>query len=100
MDIKVAGSNELPLEILLVEDNLDHATLVLRTLEEHHISNRVHHVRDGEQALDYLFRDGRYTDSSLYPEPQLILLDLRLPKVDGMEVLERIKQHKRLKKRR
>ena len=81
-----------PLRILLVEDNPDHAELVLRGLEDHHVGNDLVHVPDGEEALDYLFRRGRYGDPGLSPRPDLVLLDLRLPKVDGLEVLRQIKE--------
>ncbi len=80
-----------PLNILLVEDNLDHAELAMRNLDDALIANRIVHVEDGEQALDYLYNRGRYTDSKLCPKPHLMLLDLRLPKVDGLEVLEKVK---------
>ncbi|NQU64582.1 MAG: response regulator [SAR324 cluster bacterium] len=80
-----------PLVILLVEDNEDHAELVKRSFENHRIANNIHHVVDGEEALDYLFRKEKYADPSSSPIPHLILLDLRLPKVDGLEVLQEIR---------
>ncbi len=80
-----------PLVILLVEDNQAHAELVLRSFEDHRIANVIHHVSDGEAALDYLFRRGAYADPTQSPRPHVILLDLRLPKIDGLEVLKEIK---------
>ncbi len=81
-----------PLVILLVEDNQDHAEMILRNLQEHRVANQIFHVKDGEAALDYLFQRGLYADPDEHPRPHLILLDLRLPKIDGLEVLQRIKQ--------
>jgi two-component system response regulator len=80
-----------PLHILLVEDNEAHAELVIRGLRDQQVANRIHHVSDGEKALDYLFRRGAYTDPVQNPRPNLILLDLRLPRVDGLDVLRTIK---------
>lgn len=77
--------------ILLVEDNQAHAELVSRSFEEHRIANVIHHVSDGEAALDFVFRRGAYADPKQSPRPHLILLDLRLPKIDGSEVLRTIK---------
>ncbi len=86
-----------PVRILLVEDNDAHTKLILRTFREDRLSNPVHCVRDGEEALDYLFRRGKYVNPALSPRPDLILLDLKLPKVDGIEVLRQIKTDKSLK---
>ena len=83
--------NGEPLIILLVEDNPDHAELIVRSFEEHRIVNQIFHVMDGAQALDYLFHKGAYTDPQSSPRPHVILLDLRLPKIDGLEVLQQIK---------
>lgn len=80
-----------PLHILLVEDNEDHAELVIRSMRDHQVANMIHHVPDGEKALDYLFNRGAYTDTGENPRPNLILLDLRLPRVDGLEVLKTVK---------
>ena len=80
-----------PLCILLVEDNPDHAELAIRNLSEAGLVNRVFHVEDGEAALDYLNSRGEYADKSAFPRPHLVLLDLRLPKVDGIEVLKQVK---------
>jgi len=80
-----------PALILLVEDNPAHAELIIRGLEEGRVTNRIVHVSDGEEALNYLFRRGNYTDPETSPRPHLILLDLRLPKVDGLEVLKEIR---------
>lgn len=80
-----------PLHILLVEDNEDHAELVIRGLRDHQVANAIHHVSDGEKALDYLFNRGIYTDAAKNPRPNLVLLDLRLPRVDGLDVLRTIK---------
>jgi CheY-like chemotaxis protein len=90
--------NGEPLVILLVEDNPDHTELIKRNLEEHRILNKIHHVSDGEAALDYLFRRGSYADPKISPRPHLILLDLRIPKIDGLEVLKEIKNSGSLKK--
>jgi len=80
-----------PIVILLVEDDPAHAEIVRRNFENSLIANRVIHVSDGQEALDYMFRAGRYSDPVTAPRPGLILLDLRLPKVDGLEVLNSIK---------
>lgn len=87
-----------PLTILLVEDNPDHADLVMRSLEDHKMSNRIYHVSDGEAALDYLHRRGKYSDPESSPVPHVVLLDLRLPKVDGLEVLKNIRENNKLAK--
>ncbi len=80
-----------PINILLVEDNEDHAALIKRNFSEHRVANNIHHVFDGEAALDYLFHKGDYSDPAASPKPNVILLDLRLPKIDGLEVLQKIK---------
>lgn len=80
-----------PLIILLVEDNPDHAELIVRSFEEHRVANKIFHVLDGEAALDYLFHRGVYAAAQSSPRPHVILLDLRLPKIDGLEVLKEIK---------
>ncbi len=89
--------DESMLNILLVEDNEDHAELIMRSLEDQQIKSHVFHVTDGEQALDYLFHRGEYSQVEKYPRPNLILLDLRLPKVDGLGVLKEIKQAEELR---
>jgi two-component system, response regulator len=80
-----------PLHILLVEDNEAHAELVIRGMRDQQVANKIHHVIDGEKALDYLFNRGEYTDTIKNPRPNLVLLDLRLPRVDGLDVLRTIK---------
>ncbi len=80
-----------PLTVLLVEDDPDHAELVTFALQDQQVANTVYHVPDGQAALDYLFRRGDYAEPDKSPRPHLILLDLRLPKVDGLEVLKEIK---------
>ncbi|MDO9549917.1 MAG: response regulator [Methanoregula sp.] len=80
-----------PLHILLVEDNEAHAELVIRGMRDQQVANKIHHVVDGEKALDYLFNRGEFADPVENPRPNLVLLDLRLPRVDGLEVLKSIK---------
>ena len=80
-----------PVNILFAEDNSAHAKLVLRTLSQHEIANDTIHVSDGEAALEYLHQRGPFADERKSPRPDVILLDLRLPKRDGMEVLREIK---------
>ncbi len=87
-----------PALVLLVEDNPDHAELIMRSLEEHRIANEVRHLHDGQEALDYLLGRGEYSSSADRPLPSLVLLDLRLPRVDGIEVLKVIKANEELKK--
>lgn len=84
--------------ILLIEDNADHAELVRRGLADHTTGARLVHLPDGEQGLAYLKRRGKYKDPARSPRPALILLDLRLPKIDGLQVLEEIKQDDELRR--
>lgn len=80
-----------PLVILLVEDNLDHSELIRRSFEDHRVANRFYHVVDGATALDFLLHRNAFTDPATSPQPHLILLDLRLPVIDGLRVLREIK---------
>jgi two-component system, response regulator len=79
------------IEILLVEDNMADAELALHAFKKHKIANHVLHVQDGAEALDFLFSRGAYRNQSLLHNPRLILLDLKLPKVDGLQVLKELK---------
>lgn len=78
-------------QILLVEDNPSDLALAVHAFKKHNLANGVHVVRDGEEALDYLFKTGRYAGRGPETDPEVILLDLKLPKVDGLEVLRQIK---------
>lgn len=83
--------------ILLVEDNADDEALTLRALKKNNITNDVVVTRDGVEALDYLFGTGRYSGRNLNVMPQVVLLDLKLPKVDGFEVLRQLRANERTK---
>lgn len=89
--------NTEQIEILLVEDNPSDAELAIRALKKHNLENKLVWAKDGAEALDFIFATGAYADRSLNNHPKLILLDLRLPKVDGLEVLQRIKTDERTK---
>ncbi len=82
-------------EILLVEDNPNDVELTLRALKKQNLVNKVHVARDGVEALDYLFATGNYANRNMSLIPKLVLLDLKLPKVDGLEVLRKIKSDDR-----
>jgi two-component system response regulator len=91
----MAATNEV--EILLVEDNPNDVELTLRALKKHNITNKVHVVKDGAEALEYIFAKGAYASRDINHSPRVILLDLKLPKVDGLEVLRQIKSNERTK---
>lgn len=82
-------------EILLIEDNDQDAEMTLRALKRENLANSVHRVEDGQQALHFLFATGPYSDRNVANGPRVVLLDLKLPKVDGLEVLRRVKSDER-----
>ncbi|HAM99139.1 MAG TPA: two-component system response regulator [Marinilabiliales bacterium] len=84
-------------EILLVEDNPNDMELTIRALKKNNIANDIHTVTDGAEALDYFFAKGNYSDRDILQNPKLVILDLKLPKVDGLEILRQIKQDERTK---
>jgi CheY-like chemotaxis protein len=81
--------------ILLVEDNPDDEALAIRALKRHHIGNEIVVARDGVEALDYLFGTGKYADRDIANKPSVVLLDLKLPRIDGLEVLRRVRSDPR-----
>jgi CheY-like chemotaxis protein len=85
------------LTILLIEDNDDHAELVMRSFQDNMVANKIIRLADGEEALNYIFCKGKYTIQKNDYIPNLILLDLRLPKIDGIEVLKQIKTSEKLR---
>lgn len=85
------NTNEV--EILLVEDNADDAEMTIRALKKLHLANNLVHVEDGQEALDFLFGNGKYADREKANFPKVVLLDIKMPKVDGIEVLKQIKSH-------
>lgn len=88
-------NNEL--QILLVEDNISDAMLTIRALKKHNLGNDLVHLYDGAQALDFLFGKGEYEGRNLAEKPKVIFLDLKMPKVDGLEVLRHLKSDDRTK---
>lgn len=90
--------SDMAVEILLVEDNPNDAELALRALRKHNLTNRLVHVSDGEEALDFLNGRGSFADRAPTPTlPRLVILDLKLPRVDGLEVLRELKGDERLR---
>jgi CheY-like chemotaxis protein len=89
------NSDVKEVEILLVEDNPTDAELCIRALKKSNLANSLVWVKDGAEALDFLFATGAYSDRNVTCPPKVVLLDLRLPKVDGMDVLRRVKADER-----
>ncbi|MBK7993946.1 MAG: response regulator [Blastocatellia bacterium] len=91
----MTGINDV--EILLVEDNPQDLELTIRALRKANLANHIQVARDGEEAIEFIFCEGPYSNSKIEDKPKVILLDLKLPKIDGLEVLERIKNDERTK---
>ncbi len=85
-------------EILLVEDSPEDRELTIRALKKNNLLNRLHAVEDGEEALEFLFATGRYAERAGARNPRIVCLDLKLPRVDGIEVLRRIRGDERTRK--
>lgn len=85
------------IDILLVEDNPDDAELAIRAIKKHNLANKLFWVKDGEEALEFIFADGTYDGRKGETNPKVILLDLKLPKVDGLEVLRKVRSDENTK---
>ena len=90
-------NHEREVEVLLVEDNATDAELTIRSLKKHNVANKLVWIKDGAEALDFLFASGKYEGRDVRQIPRIVLLDLRLPKIDGLEVLEKIRADERTK---
>jgi len=85
-------------EILIIEDNPNDAELMVRSLKKNHLANNLIVIDDGQEALDYISSKGKYVNRNIQEPPKVIFLDLKLPKVDGLEVLKELKSNKTTKK--
>ncbi len=90
--------DQMEADIVLVEDNPNDAEITIRSLKKHHLANKLLWLKDGVEALDYLFGRNQYADRNVNNLPRVIFLDLKLPKVDGTEVLEEIRKNEITKK--
>ncbi len=90
--------NPNSVDVLLVEDNMNDAELTIRELKKHNMANNLYHVKNGEEALQFIFATGKFADERdvQYP-PKVVLLDIQMPKVNGIEVLQKIKSDSRTK---
>jgi two-component system response regulator len=86
------------IEILLIEDNMNDAEMTIRALKKNNLANKLVHLKDGAEALDFLFATGTYAGRNIEDTPKVVLLDLRMPKINGIQVLEKIKGDERTKK--
>jgi two-component system, response regulator len=93
----VAAIDSSSVDILMVEDNPDDERLTLRAFAKNKLTNRIHVVRDGQEAIEYIFCTGRYADRKITDRPHVILLDIKLPLIDGIEVLRQVKSDERTK---
>ncbi len=84
-------------EILLVEDSMEDANLIVRSLKKNNLGNSLRHLHDGAEALEFIFATGKFSERKVEDKPKLILLDLKMPKVDGLQVLKGIKADDRTK---
>ncbi len=89
--------NNREISVILVEDNMDDAALTIRALKKNNLANNLIHLQDGEEALEFLFAEGKYAERSMDNIVKVILLDLKMPKVNGIEVLKRIKSDPKTK---
>lgn len=90
-------TNQNAVELLLIEDNPHDAELIIRALHKNNLGNSIAHLKDGEEALDYLFARGKFSNRNIEDRPKVILLDLKMPKVNGLEVLKALKSDERTK---
>lgn len=90
-ELDVKAVNRAPIDVLLVEDSEADIKIVLRAFEKGKMKNNIYVVNDGQEALDFIYHRGKYQNKKEFPRPDLILLDIKLPKLDGFQVLEKLK---------